>query len=91
MNSTISPEMLEEIASQGINAIPEMIRILINNAMLLERQTYLGAAPYERSNQRRDQANGYKPKTVTTRMGEITFDVPQVRHGEFYPNALEKG
>ena len=91
MNSTISPELLEEIASQGINAIPEMIRILINNAMLLERQAYLGVAPYERSSQRRDQANGYKPKTVATRMGEITFDVPQVRHGEFYPNALEKG
>ena len=91
MNSTISPEMLETVASQGINAIPEMIRILLNNAMLLERQAYLGAAPYERSNQRRDQANGYKPKTVATRMGEITFDVPQVRHGEFYPNALEKG
>ena len=49
--------MLEEIASQGINAIPEMIRILINNAMLLERQAYLGVAPYERSSQRRDQAN----------------------------------
>lgn len=91
MNSTIPPEMLETLASQGINAIPEMIRILLNNAMLLERQAYLGAAPYERSNQRRDQANGYKPKTVATRMGEITFDVPQVRHGEFYPNALEKG
>jgi hypothetical protein len=24
-------------------------------------------------------------------MGEITFDVPQVREGEFYPQALEKG
>jgi transposase-like protein len=36
-------------------------------------------------------ANGYKPKTVTTRVGPITFDVPQVRDGSFYPQALEKG
>ena len=26
--------------------------------------------------QRIDQANGFKPKTVLTRMGEITFEVP---------------
>lgn len=32
-----------------------------------------------------------KPKTVRTRMGEITFAVPQVREGGFYPSALEKG
>ncbi len=59
--------------------------------MQAERQQYLGAAPYQRTPDRQDQANGYKPKTVKTRMGEITFDVPQVREGGFYPEALEKG
>ena len=28
---------------------------------------------------------------MLTRMGEITFEVPQVRSGEFYPSALERG
>jgi putative transposase len=51
--------------------------------MRLERQRYL------RADQRRDYANGYKPKTVATRLGKITFSVPQVREGGFYPNALE--
>jgi len=32
-----------------------------------------------------------KPKTVKTRIGGITFDVPQIRDGSFYPGALEKG
>ncbi|NWG18734.1 MAG: transposase, partial [Chloroflexi bacterium] len=32
-----------------------------------------------------------KPKTVTTRIGKVTFDVPQVRDSSFYPQALEKG
>ncbi len=69
-----------------------MIRIVINTAMQAERQKYLGVdAPYERSPQRHDQANGYKPKSVKTRAGEITFSVPQVRGGDFYPGALEKG
>lgn len=65
--------------------------MVVNAAMKAERQQYLGVSPYERSEQRRDQANGFKPKTVRTRMGEIKFAVPQVRTGEYYPQALEKG
>jgi len=88
---TLSPELLDLIAEQGLDAIPELLRIMINHAMQAERQQYLGAAPYERSETRQGYANGYKPKTVTTRVGQITFDVPQVRDGSFYPQALEKG
>jgi putative transposase len=90
-HSTLPTELLESIAEQGLDAIPEMIRILLNQAMLMERQKYLKAAPYERTAERQGYANGFKPKTVATRMGKITFDMPQVRNGEFYPNALEKG
>ena len=49
------------------------------------------AAPYQHTIERRGYANGYKPKTMRTRVGEITFAVPQVREGGFYPQALEKG
>jgi transposase-like protein len=82
---------LKQIASEGLDAIPEMINILINEAMRLEREQYLNAGPYERTPERRGHANGYKPKTVKTRVGEIQFEVPQVREGQFYPEALEKG
>ena len=56
-----------------------------------EREKYLGVAPYQRSPERRGHANGFKPKTVQTRVGDIQFDIPQVREGGFYPSALEKG
>jgi putative transposase len=59
--------------------------------MQVERQKHLAVEPYERSAERQGRANGYKPKTVKTRLGEITFDIPQVREGGFYPHALEKG
>jgi transposase-like protein len=51
----------------------------------------LGVGPYERSEDRQGYANGYKPKTVKTRVGELTFAIPQVRDGGFYPSSLEKG
>lgn len=81
----------EELAEKGLEAIPEMMRVLINQAMQVERSKYLQADEYERTENRKGHANGYKPKTVRTRMGEITFAVPQVREGGFYPSALEKG
>ena len=88
---SIPGELLEEIAEHGLDVVPELIRTLINAAMRIERQRYLGVEPYERSSERRGRANGYKPKTIATRMGKIAFDVPQVREGGFYPQALEKG
>lgn len=81
----------EELAEKGLEAVPEMMRVLINQAMQAERSKYLKAGEYERTEDRIGHANGYKPKTVRTRMGEITFAVPQVREGGFYPSALEKG
>jgi len=88
---TLPNELLEQISEQGLDYLPDLIRVVVNAAMKAERQQYLGAAPYERSEQRRDQANGFKPKTVRTRMGKIEFAIPQVRAGDYYPQALEKG
>ena len=90
-NCTLPESLLEQIAEQGLGILPELIRIVINRAMQAEREAYLGAAAYERTDNRRGHANGYKPKTVTTRVGPVTFDVPQVREGGFYPEALERG
>lgn len=88
---TLSTALLEQIASQGLDALPDLMRTIINAAMEAERQQHLGVGRYERSPERRGYANGFKPKTMTTRVGEITFAVPQVRDGSFYPSALERG
>lgn len=88
---TLPNSLLEQIAEEGLDILPELIRIVINTAMQAEREHYLGAAAYERADSRRGYANGYKPKTVTTRVGAVTFDIPQVREGGFYPEALERG
>jgi transposase-like protein len=88
---TLPAEMLEQIASQGFDVLPDLIRTVVNAAMRAEREQHLNAAPYQHTPERQGHANGYKPKTVQTRMGAITFDIPQVREGGFYPQALEKG
>ena len=84
-------KLSEELLESGLEGMPELLRILVNTAMQAEREKHLHASEYERTEDRQGHANGYKPKTVKTRVGEITFAIPQVREGGFYPSALEKG
>ena len=88
---TFSPDLLEDLMKQGLDGVTELVQIVVNEAMRAEREKYLQASDYERTEVRQGYANGYKPKTVNTRMGEITFAIPQVREGGFYPSSLEKG
>jgi transposase-like protein len=89
-DTTINPAV-ELIAEQGFEGLSEAVTLLINQAMQIERAKHLEADPYERTEQRNGYANGYKPKTVKTRLGELELHVPQVRDSSFYPSALERG
>ena len=79
------------LLNNGLDGAGEALRILVNEASRIERNHFLNAQPHERTVECTDYANGFKPKTMMTRVGELTFDVPQVRGGGFYPSALEKG
>jgi transposase-like protein len=81
----------ELINTYGMEAMPQAMEILFNEAMRLEREQHLGARHYQRSNNRLDYANGYKPKRVKTRIGQLDLSVPQTRDSDFYPNCLDKG
>ena len=80
----------------GFEGIADAITILMNEAMRIERDYYLQAAPHQRTSSRRGYANGFKAKTVETRSGSLQLRVPQARDLEegvdtFYPNSLERG
>ena len=79
------------LLDHGLDGAGEALRILVNEASKIERAQFLNARPHQRTPERADYANGFKQKTVMTRVGEQTFDVPQVRGGGFYPRALDKG
>ncbi len=85
---TLQAELLEQIAEQDLDYLPELIRIVINAAMQAERQKYLGVSLYVRSTECQGHSNGYKPKTVSTRIVPITFDIPQVREGGLHPGLI---
>lgn len=84
-------EILEEVIENGTESILPIMQTLLNFAMQEERSQFLRAEPYERSSDRKGYANGYKDKTLDTRMGSMTVKIPQVRGLSFYPRSLEKG
>ena len=89
--STVFTELLQLLTDHGFDGMSEAIEILLNEAMKLERSDVLGAMPYQRSESRRGYANGFKSKTVNSRLGRLQLKVPQARDVEFYPSALERG
>ena len=84
-------DAVELLKENGFEGLAEAVAVLLNTAMISERSEHLGAAPYERSATRVGYANGFKDKTLKTRLGELSLRVPQTRDSEFYPRSLEKG
>ena len=56
-----------------------VVEAVVQAAMSEEVQRHLGAGHHERSAGRTGHRNGYKPRTVQTRVGELQLAVPQVR------------
>lgn len=84
--------VVQLLCENGLPHRADAMRLLLNEAMRIERSQALEAAPYERTERRKGYANGFKPKTVETRLGALALEVPQVRGEiEFYPSALERG
>ena len=92
---TALDRVLAILSEEGFDGMASAIATLMNEAMKIERSEFLGAAPHERSEDRRGRANGYKTKRVKTRVGDVDLRVPQVRDvadgAAFYPQSLERG
>ena len=96
MNNTANDrpidEVMEILIEHGFEGMDQAVAILINEAMKIERSRALQASAYERTPERKGHANGYKPKNVKSRLGNLALQIPQVRGDvQFYPSALEKG
>lgn len=66
----------------------EMLRVMVQEVMEEELARHLGAERHERTSTRRGHRNGYKPRRLRTRLGELALSVPQVRGMEPYSPLL---
>jgi putative transposase len=90
-NFTPNEQIFELIQQNGIESMAQVMTLLFNEVMKVERAQHLNADLFERNEARMGYANGYKNKTIQTRAGDLNLSVPQTRDSDFYPNCLEKG
>ncbi len=59
--------------------------------MLMEADVegLIGAGRYERSGERLNWRNGYRERTLDTRLGPMQLRVPKLRQGSYFPPFLE--
>ena len=67
----------------------EMIGFAAERLMALETEQLCGAAPGERTPERRNQRNGYRDRDWETRAGTVELRIPKLRHGSYFPAFLE--
>jgi transposase-like protein len=82
---------LRELLEKGSDAsfLREMISFAAERLMALETDNICGAAPGERSPERRNQRNGYRDRDWQTRAGTVELRIPKLRQGSYFPGFLE--
>lgn len=70
------------------DVLKAMIEVIVQRVMEEELTRHLGAERHERTEERRGHRNGYKVRSLKTRVGELELQVPQARGVEPYSPML---
>ncbi len=79
---TVDAEHVHGLFTQD-GALGRLVEQVVQQIMEAQVSDHLQAQPYERTEERKGYRNGYKPRSLTTRVGTLELRVPQVRNGEF--------
>ncbi|MGH3180843.1 MAG: IS256 family transposase [Streptosporangiaceae bacterium] len=79
---TLDSDQLQRLFT-GDGQLARLVEAVLNQVLSAQVADHLHAESYERTDERQGYRNGYKPRQLTTRVGQLTLRVPQVRDGQF--------
>ena len=79
--------LLSETAAHQILA--DMLGFVADRLMALDVDQLCGAEAHERSNERLNHRNGYRPRRWETRAGAVAVQIPKLRKGSYFPEFPE--
>ena len=82
--------ILQASSVNGDDPVKGLLRHTIQQVLEEELTAFLNAEPYDRTEHRRGYRNGYKPRTLTTRVGRLELMVPKDLEGRFSTELFEK-
>jgi transposase-like protein len=86
---TVGKALLPELLS-GQDGLAKLVEVVLNQILEAQLTERLGADRHERSEERMGYRNGYRPRTLYTRVGTITLQVPQTRDGSFSTDIFKR-
>ena len=90
LNSKSIKTILQEALSKDRDFLKEMVRMLLQEMMEEERDTQVGVLSHQRDNaKRKANRNGYKPRSLNTRVGRLLLAKPQIREFAFQTQLFE--
>lgn len=92
LNITINLENLKEKIEESSleSPVKASLSLILNSLMVKERDEYIDAMPYERSENRKGQRNGFYERDLITGAGNLKLRVPRTRDGEFSSSLFKK-
>ena len=82
--------ILQASSVNGDDVLKGLLRHTIQHVLEEELTLFLNAEPYDRTEERRGYRNGYKPRTLNTRVDRLDLMVPKDREGRFQTALFEK-
>ena len=86
---TLSDEIVHGLFEED-GAMARLVDQVLNQVLEAEVTETLQAKSYERTEERQGYRNGFKPRTMATRVGRLVLSVPQVRDGKFPPELFAR-
>lgn len=84
LNITLNHEEILQLLSENTGeAFKKLLQESLNSVLKAESSEQLQAAPYERTEERKDSRNGTRDRALNTRIGRITLKVPRHRNQPF--------
>jgi len=83
-------EFLEDYLIDQDDGLKKLLTWFLNLVMQLEAMEQIDAEPYERADSRKAHRNGYKDRTLKTRVGELTLKKPQFREMPFQTKIFDR-
>ena len=78
----------KHLEAEDNDLLREMVRSFAERLMAAEVEVLCNAGYGEVSPERTNSRNGYRPRTLDTRVGTIDLAVPRLREGSYYPGWL---
>jgi len=78
----------KQLEEADTDLLREMVRTFVQALMSAEADAVCGAPYGERSGDRVNRRNGYRPRRWDTRVGTIDLEIPKLRRGSYFPSWL---